>query len=103
MSWRTLSRHFKQQYDGAFRYLDRCGEFMLAAVEKLNFQPGDAKPIGAKLEIPEHGLVATVDTLELVVVQELPEDEEFFLKTCLGLSELVNEHFKPNRITRNGF
>ena len=56
MSWQTLSFHFKQQYDGAFRYLDRCGEFMLAAVEQMNFLPGDPKPIGAKLEIPERGL-----------------------------------------------
>lgn len=40
MSWQTLSLHFKQQYDGAFRYLDRCGEFMLAAVDEMNFLPG---------------------------------------------------------------
>jgi len=104
MSWQTLSLHFKQQYDGAFRYLDRCGEFMLAAVEKLDFLPGDTKPIGAKLEIPERGLSATVDTLELAVAQEMPgDDSDFFLKTSLGLVELVNEHFTPKRVIRNGF
>jgi hypothetical protein len=64
MAWETLSLHFKQQYDGAYRYLDRCGEFMLAAVEKMDFMPGDTKPEGAKLEIPENGFSAAVDTLE---------------------------------------
>ena len=104
MSWQTLSLHFKQQYDGAFRYLDRCGEFMLAAVDKMDFLPGEAKPIGAKLEIPERGLSAAVDTLELVAAQEMPgSDDEFFLKTCVGLAGLVSEHFQPKRIIRNGF
>lgn len=104
MSWQTLSLHFKQQYDGAFRYLDRCGEFMLAAVDKMNFLPGDPKPTGAKLEIPERGLSAAVDTLELVAAQEMPgSDDEFFLNTCVGLAALVNEHFQPKRIIRNGF
>jgi len=104
MSWQTLSLHFKQQYDGAYRYLDRCGEFMLAAVDKMDFLPGDTKPTGAKLEIPERGLSATVDTFELVAVQEMPgADHEFFLKTCLGLVELVNEQFQPRRVIRNGF
>jgi len=89
---------------GAFRYLDRCGEFMLAAVEQMNFLPGDAKPTGAKLEIPELGLTAAVDTLELVAAQEMPgSDDEFFLKTCVGLAALVNEHFQPTSIIRNGF
>ncbi len=104
MSWQTLSLHFKQEYDGAFRYLDRCGEFMLAAVDKLDFLPGEIKPSGAKLEIPERGLTATVDTLELVIAQEMPgADHESFLKSCEDLSELVNEHFQPKRRIRNGF
>lgn len=104
MSWQTLSLHFRQQYDGAFRYLDRCGEFMLAAVEEMNFLPGDTKPIGAKLEIPERGLIASVDTLELVVAQEMPSGlDEFFLNTCVGLAALINEHFHPKRIIKNGF
>jgi hypothetical protein len=53
MPWKTLSLHFKQTYDGGYRYLDKCGEFMLAAAEALNVIPGDIKPSGAKMEIPE--------------------------------------------------
>jgi hypothetical protein len=104
MAWRTLSLHFKQTYDGAYRYLDRCGEFIMAAVEKMDFMPGEVKPTGAKLEIPEHGLTATVDSLDLVVVQEIPEEgENVFFSNCLGLSQLANEHFTPTKVVRNGF
>jgi hypothetical protein len=104
MSWQTLSLHFKQQYDGAFRYLDRCGEFMLAAVDQMNFIPDDPKPTGAKLEIPERGLTAGVNTLDLVAAQEIPgNDDQFFLNTCVGLAALVSVHFQPKRIIRNGF
>ena len=61
MTWQTFSLHFKQTYEGGYRYLDRCGEFMIEAVERLDFIPGDIKPTGAKLEIPEKGIVANVD------------------------------------------
>lgn len=104
MAWQTLSLHFKQTYDGAYRYLDRCGEFMIAAIEKMNFMPGEAKPTGAKLEIPEQGLTATVDSLELAVAQEIPgENEKVFLDSCLTLSGLVHAHFTPARVAKNGF
>ncbi len=29
--------------------------------------------------------------------------DEFFLKTCVELASLVNEHFQPKRVIRNGF
>lgn len=104
MSWRTLSLHFKQQYDGGYRYLDRCGEFMLDAVDRMGFMPGDIKPTGAKLEIPEKGLSAGLDAVELVASQDMPgSDDEFFVRTCIGLAELANQHFQPKRIIRNGW
>ncbi len=104
MAWQTLSLIFKQTYDGAYRYLDRCGEFMVAAVENMDFMPGETKPTGAKLEIPESGLKATIDCMELAVVQELPDDNgEYFLKTCSGLAALAVEYFTPKSVVRNGF
>lgn len=104
MSWKLLSLHFKQQYDGAYRYLDNCGEFMLDAVSKLNFIPGETKPSGAVLEIPEKGIKAAVDTFELTVSQELPDEKDLdFLQHCLSLVDLVNHHFSPNKVIRNGF
>lgn len=104
MSWQTLSLHFKQTYDGAYRYLDKCGEFMLSAVKEMDFIPGEIKPVGANLEMPERGLKVGVDALELVVTQELPgKDEDFFIQMCVGLADLATKHFEPVGIIRNGF
>jgi hypothetical protein len=104
MTWQTFSLHFKQTYEGGYRYLDRCGEFINEAVERLDFIPGDPKPTGAKLDIPEKGVVATVDSLELVLRQDLPEDNgEFFIETCEHLASLAVKHFSPKHIQKNGF
>lgn len=104
MSWQTLSLHFRQTFDGGYRYFDRCGEFMVAAIEKMDFVPGEIKPTGANLEIPERGLTTVVDASQLAVAQELAnEKDDFFLQTCVGLAGLATEHFTPKRITRNGF
>ena len=104
MAWQTLSVHFKQSYDGGYRYLDRCGEFMLAATEKLDLIPGQISPNGAQMELPEQGIQVNCDSVNLAVMQELPtEDTALFLNLCKGLSNLVAEHFQPKGIVKNGF
>ncbi|MGA2176205.1 MAG: hypothetical protein ABSH38_14610 [Verrucomicrobiota bacterium] len=76
---------------------------MLAATEKLDFMPSEAKPTGARLDIPENGISATVDTSELVVAQELPESSgKPFLEICTGLASLANRCFTPTGIVKNG-
>jgi hypothetical protein len=104
MAWKTLSLHFQQTFEGGYRYLDNCGEFLLAAEEKLNFLTNEATPTGAKLEIPEHGVHAGCDSASLTVVQELPIEAEagYFLRLCEGLAGLVAEHFRPKGVFRNG-
>ena len=104
MAWKTLSLHFKQTYEGGYRYLDRCGEFMLAANANLKFIAGEAKPTGAKMEIPEHGVNLTCDSNILALSQELPlETDKFFSQLCQNSSNLVQELFKPTNIVKNGF
>jgi hypothetical protein len=104
MAWKTLSLHFRQTYQGGYRYLDRCGEFMLAAEEKMDFIAGEAKPIGAKMEIPEQGLNLTCDANFLTLTQELPTvDNNFFVNVCKGSAQLALEYFKPKSILKNGF
>ncbi len=103
MAWNTLSLHFQQTYEGGFRYLDKCGEFMLAATERMNFIMSEAKPTGAKMEIPEMGVHAACDTLSLAVAQELPVDDgAYFLGLCKGLAELVMSCFGPKSVFKNG-
>ncbi len=54
--WQPFSFHFKQVYNEEYRYLDKCGEFMIQAIKKLDFVAGEAQVIGAKLEKPELGI-----------------------------------------------
>jgi len=104
MAWQTLSLHFKQTYEGGYRFLDKCGEFMLAASDKMNFIPGDAKPTGAKMEIPEHGVNLACDVNTLALSQELPSgDDKYFVNVCSGSVELALSFFKPQGIIKNGF
>lgn len=103
MSWQPFSFHFKQVYEGGFRYLDKCGEFMVHAVEKMGFLPGDTLVTGAKLEKPEAGIKAEVDTASLVLSQEQPEGGEEFFVACQMLSDLATGLFKPKAVWSNGF
>ncbi len=66
--------------------------------------PGDTKPAGAKMEIPERGIKSTVDAAEIFLLQELPsEGDADFLSICMSVSRLASKHFQPTRITSNGF
>ena len=76
---------------------------MLAATEKMDFMPGEIKTTGAVLEMPETGISARVDTSDLNVSQELPEDSGGrFLEICTGLASLAHEFFTPTGILTNG-
>jgi hypothetical protein len=102
MGWRVLSFHYKQTYEGGYRYLDRCGEFMVLASQKYGFVPGDAKPSGAKLEQPERGIKVGVDTVALTVTQEINESTMDFLHACKALTDLAIDLFQPLQIQKNG-
>jgi hypothetical protein len=104
MAWKPLSLHFRQTYEGGYRYLDKCGEFMVQAAQRLNFVPGDIKPTGAKMEIPEKGLTATCDSNDLTLFQEIPdEDYSYFVNLCKKTANLALEQFQPVSILKNGF
>ncbi len=103
MSWQPFSLHFKQVYEEGFRYLDRCGEFMVHCVEDMNFISGEIQVTGAKIEKPELGIKAAVDSTDLTVTQEQPDDGDDFFEACEGLSKLATELFQPKGIWSNGF
>ncbi|HEX4086988.1 MAG TPA: hypothetical protein VHY22_18880 [Chthoniobacteraceae bacterium] len=103
MNWTLFSLHFRQDFDGGYRYLDRFGEFLLAAESSLDFIPTDAKPTGGKLEIPESGISVEIDAMELKMTQDRPDDRGTrFAYLCGAVSELARQYFEPQRITRNG-
>jgi hypothetical protein len=103
MAWDLFSLHFKQVFDGGYRYLDRCGDFMLAAEQDLGFLPDDIKPIGAKMSIPEEGISASLDARELSVSQELcTDDRKSFFSNCNHLAKLYRDLFTPRSVESNG-
>ena len=104
MAWKTLSLYFRQTYEGGYRYLDKCGEFMLEATEKMDFIAGEAKPTGAKLEIPDQGINLAVDANALILSQEIPSDDDtYFVGICRGTTGLASACFRPKSIIKNGF
>lgn len=77
---------------------------MMAATGELNFVAGEAKPTGAKLEIPEQGVNAVVDSNDIALSQELPEgDFSYFVNLCKNSANLAAHHFQPRAILKNGF
>jgi len=104
MSWERLSLHFRQTYEGGYRYLDKCGELILAASKQFDFMTAEVKVSGAKLEIPEEGITATIDTHEMSVAQEFPgADGTRFEKVAEGLAQLVNDLLQPQSVMTRGF
>lgn len=103
MEWQTYTLHFRQLFSNGFRYLDCCGEFMIAAVETYDLMPGDATPAGGNLTLPEKGIRAAVDSVHLEVNHETPIDTETFLKISVGLANLAQKHFGPFKIETNLF
>ncbi len=102
--WIIFSLHFRQQFERGYLFFDRCGAYMNEAVDKYGFLETEIKPTGAKLSIPEIGLSAQIDSKEIVVSQETPQDGgEAFLNHCINLSTLADKFFEPKLILRNGF
>jgi len=76
---------------------------MIAAIDAYDVMPGEIKPTGANLAVPEKGIRAGVDSNHLEVNQESPIDAEHFLKVSAGLAELAQKHFGPIRVETSLF
>lgn len=76
---------------------------MVRAVTEFDFLAGDIQVIGAKLEKPEVGIRASVDTNQLTVMQEQPLDGDDFFEACQNLSSIAIKEFQPTKVASNGF
>ena len=104
MSWTPFSLHFKQVYDGGYRYLDRCGQLMLLAEERLRLMPEDVNPSGCKMTLPESGISVGLGSSELTVTQEFYADGGTeFINLCQVMADLVHDLFEPRQVESNGF
>jgi len=94
MYWRPYGLYFKSSFGNGYRYLDRCGEFLLAA-EAVGFMPGEATPTGGQLTLPEINLQVQLNSRELNVQQELVPNIGNFTESCEHLSKLAEKFFGP--------
>jgi len=92
---------FDQVYDGAYRYLDRCGEFMAKVREAMGFTPLSANPNNCTMEEPDKGLQlrGSVDMLVLVCTQ--PAEAESLIKAAEFCSRQAIDLFEPLSIVHN--
>lgn len=104
------SFHFRQNIDGGYRYLDKCGEFLAVAEKEFDLIPDEANPQGGVMSHPELGIKVHISATEIQVIQEYPpndakdlNDGKDFLDICLQVSSLFFELFKPRSVHRNGF
>lgn len=94
MTWQPYTLRFRQTFEEGYRYLDHCGEFIIAASRELKFFPSDVKVSGVKLVIPEEGIQANVDAQSLEVRQEAPlNDFDAFQKLSAAFAALAQKHF----------
>jgi len=103
VGWQTYLLRFNQQTPDGFRYLDKCGEFMLAAVEKFDLLPGQPVVTGCDLTLPEEGLRVSANANALEVIQEMPGNTDTFLKVSLGMADLMRTHFGPLTLDSTSF
>ena len=90
MNWQPYTLRFRKTFDEGYRYLDRCGEFMIAASRELKFLTSDVNPSGARLVIPEEGIQASVDAHALELRQEIPlNDFAAFQKLSAAFAALA--------------
>ena len=102
--WTVGGRFFKQSYEGGYRYLDKCGEFMLLAEDRFDFIPNeDVRPTGCTMYLPEAGVEMQLNTVELTLRQMGPgHDEAAFLKLVSEVPSEVKSVIAPKTIIRNG-
>lgn len=105
MPWTHFTRRYVLQFEGGYRYLDHCGEFMLEAEETLDLIPTqEPKPTGARLERPEIGVTVTLDANQLMVVQEFSGSaDEPFVDLSESISALATRHIEPRALRSRSF
>lgn len=103
MNWEPFSLHFKQIFDGGYRYLDKCGEFILS-LENNGLMTAEVNVTGAKLAFPEYGVSVVADTHQIAITQEsCGADHKPFVDVCNLVSKTYQEFFTPSGIVSVGF
>jgi len=99
--WQPFTLQFKQSYDGAYGYLDHCGDFVSRLRESFGFYATETILTGCSLELPEERMFLTANSNELSLNCEAPKDDRFFLDVAEFASKTAVEIFHPFEVFRN--
>ena len=92
---------FQQIYDGAYRYYDRCGEFMSEIRAEFGFMPLSVTPNTCDMDAPDEGLRIQCNPDVLTVTSSDPARVEAFLRVSDYASTRASEMFAPFRVHQN--
>jgi hypothetical protein len=92
---------FQQVYDGAYRYLDRCGEFMNILRSQFGFMPLSVNVNSCDMDDPQHALRVTANTDTLTITCQNPKQIESFFNVTNVASTKATEFFEPYLVHQN--
>jgi hypothetical protein len=102
--WKLLDYTVKYTYLAGYRYLDRCGEFMVRADRDFGFVPKEnATPTGASLICPEKQMECNLNGDFLQVIQHHPKpDNKEIRSVSAEFAELAWDLIQPEAISLFG-
>lgn len=92
---------FQQIYDGAYRYYDRCGDFMSLLRSKFGFMPLSVTPNTCDMDEPGEALRIQANAESLIVTTSNAEKRSSFLKVIDFACTHATEMFEPFRVHQN--
>jgi len=102
-SWEEWHIQFEQVYDGGYRYLDVCGEFMAFVREALDFMPTTVNPAGCEMEQPDASLRLNASAEGLSVACWEPLKYATFIGAAQIVADRAIELFQPFEVHQNRY
>jgi hypothetical protein len=99
--WDEWQLQFEQIYDGAYRYIDRCGEFIASVRQELGFMPVGVNPMVCDMDHPDLGLKLQASSEGLSLTSWKPSDSEDFILAGEATSQKAIELFQPFSVHQN--
>jgi hypothetical protein len=99
--WDEWQLQFEQIYDGAYRYIDRCGEFIASVRQELGFMPSGVNPMVCDMDHPDLGLKLQASSENLTLTSWKPSDSEDFILAGEAACRKAVELFQPFSVHQN--
>ena len=92
---------FQQVFDGAYRYLDHCGEFMDTVRKELNFMHLGVNPSGCDMESSDSSIRLQASIDNIVLTASEPDGPKQLVKTADFCCSAARRIFQPFSVEYN--